>query len=223
MARCKSNLDPAVAGGTDRLRRDSDLSRRHLDRQERCSITTRPKPRVTTPQEHHVRVQPVMTRHRRDRRTRLKRLGDNPPLERLRVAPPLALAPVRQDKCPRKLSGHDRPQSREDLHAGIARSRSGRPSAYSNRAGSTGRFGRGADRGRSWVPRWRPRRRSWRNGRLSVGHDSPVREGTTRMPIRGQYMPFWRLPRQSFGHGSSDRFSPFRPRAGCWGPSRVFV
>ncbi len=51
----------------------------------------------------------------RDRRTRLTHLGDNPPLERLRVAPPLASA--RQDKRPGNFGGHERPQSRECSHA----------------------------------------------------------------------------------------------------------
>ena len=36
--------------------------------------------------------------------------------ERFRIAPPPASASFRQDNCPRKLSGHHRPQSREDSH-----------------------------------------------------------------------------------------------------------
>ncbi len=68
----------------------------HLDRQEKYPITTRAKPRITTPPEHHGRAQPVMARHRRNRSPWLKRLGHNTPLERSRVAPPIASTMIRQ-------------------------------------------------------------------------------------------------------------------------------
>ena len=54
---------------------------------------------------------------RRDRGTRLQCLSHNTPLERLRVAPPFPFSSVCQNRCPRKISGHDRPQSRQDSHA----------------------------------------------------------------------------------------------------------
>ncbi len=54
---------------------------------------------------------------RRDRGTRLQCLSHNTPLERLRVAPSFPFSSVCQNRCPRKISGHDRPQSRQDSHA----------------------------------------------------------------------------------------------------------
>jgi len=39
----------------------------------------------------------MLTRHCGNRRARLKRLDDNPPLERLRITPTLAFTMIRQE------------------------------------------------------------------------------------------------------------------------------
>ena len=86
MPRGQRNLDPAGSIRTDRLRRKTDLCRRHLDGKERRRVPTRTEPGITTPQEHHVCVQPMLARHRRDRGASLKRLGNHTALERPRIS-----------------------------------------------------------------------------------------------------------------------------------------
>ena len=96
-----------------RFRWNSNLRPIHLDRQKYRRVATRPKPRIATPLEDHVRIEAVTARNRCDGDFQVKRLGNNPSLERLRIAPPLADASCRQIKRPRNLSGHHRPRSRE--------------------------------------------------------------------------------------------------------------
>lgn len=117
MPRGEVNLDPISTASAGRLRRCGGRIRRHLDRQKRCRIPTRTEAWIAAPEENHVCVQSMPTRHRRDRGTWLQCLSHNTPLERLRVAPSFPFSSVCQNNCPRKISGHDRPQSRQDSHA----------------------------------------------------------------------------------------------------------
>ena len=117
MPRGEVNLDPISTASAGRLRRCGGRIRRHLDRQKRCRIPTRTEAWIAAPEENHVCVQSMPTRHRRDRGTWLQCLSHNTPLERLRVAPSFPFSSVCQNRCPRKISGHDRPQSRQDSHA----------------------------------------------------------------------------------------------------------
>ena len=116
MPRGEVNLDPISTASAGRLRRCGGRIRRHLDRQKRCRIPTRTEAWIAAPEENHVCVQSMPTRHRRDRGTWLQCFSHNTPLERLRVVPPPPFSSVCQNKCPRKISGHDCPQSRQDSH-----------------------------------------------------------------------------------------------------------
>ena len=91
----------------------------HLYRMKRRQFAPWTKTWIPAPHEDHVGIQPVPARYRRNRSPSFKRLSHNPPLECLRVAPPLPLPPdlIRHDKRPRILSGHDRPLSRPNSHS----------------------------------------------------------------------------------------------------------
>ena len=77
-------------------------------RTPRPGTQARPKPRIAPPAEHHVRVQPVIPRHRSHRTARLERLGHH----LLLVSQPIIARPrlsSRQVWCPSDSGGHYRP------------------------------------------------------------------------------------------------------------------